>query len=378
MGSRHASSQQQPRKREGRSLHSSSRSQDRPPTLSSTVHRPKGDRVMSEQREHHGKRGDEAHHSSRRDRSSSGKSRSSSASRHRHSRSREERRVVHRSSSRPSNSRSGSGSKRERSREWGHVSGEAEKEEEDLRRILERRRKEAAKSLLSRSPSSSEEEGEMKDSKERDIPDSPASSSSNTSSSGSSNVPPTQPSRADVSDISDVSVGASSPAAAKGSRWLSKDSGSEEDDTAGAHSGKKLKSKAAESAVQSTAFSHRSIGGYGIHEEEMSSESEGEVEAPATKEEMLKELGVVEEEVEEEEEPSSPGTPPLPDYFPGIHGCRNVENYEWLNRIEEGTYGVVFRGRDKRTGGLRGGGWVGATAHTAMGHSGYNNSLFNQ
>ena len=195
----------------------------------------------------------------------------------------------------------------------------------------------------------------MKDSKERDIPDSPASSSSNTSSSGSSNVPPTQPNRADVSDISDVSVGASSPVAAKGSRWLSKDSGSEEDDTAGAHSGKKPKSKAVESAVQSSAFSHRSIGGYGIHEEEMSSESEGEVEAPATKEEMLKELGVVEEEVEEEEEePSSPGTPPLPDYFPGIHGCRNVENYEWLNRIEEGTYGVVFRGRDKRTGGLRG------------------------
>ena len=214
----------------------------------------------------------------------------------------------------------------------------------------------------------------MKDSKERDIPGSPASSSSNTSSSGSSNVPPTQPNRGDMSDISDVSEGASSPVAAKGSRWLSKDSGSEEDDTVGARSGKMPKGKAVESAAQPSAFSHRSIGGYGIHEEEMSSESDGEVEVPATKEEMLKELGVVGEEVveeEEEEEPSSPGTPPLPDYFPGIHGCRNVENYEWLNRIEEGTYGVVFRGRDKRTGGLRGGGEGGnSTHHTGGGRGG--------
>ena len=196
----------------------------------------------------------------------------------------------------------------------------------------------------------------MKDPKERDVPDSPASSSS---SSGSSNVPAVQASRGDVSDISDVSAGASSPVATKGSRWLSKDSGSEEDDTAGApsykdaSSGKVVGSKAVESTVQSSAFTHRNIGGYGVQQEEMSSESDGEEEAPATKEELLKELGVVREE-EKGEEPSSPGTPPLPDYFPGIHGCRNVENYEWLNRIEEGTYGVVFRGRDKRTGGLGG------------------------
>ena len=40
----------------------------------------------------------------------------------------------------------------------------------------------------------------------------------------------------------------------------------------------------------------------------------------------------------------------LPLYFPALMGCRNVESYEWLNRIEEGTYGVVHRGKDKRTG----------------------------
>lgn len=362
VGSRPSSNQhQQQRKREGRSLHSGSRGQDRPSTISSTIHRPKSEQGGSQQRDYHGKRGDEAHRSirpSHRDRSSSGKSGSSSTSKHRHSRPRDDRREVHRSRSRPSNSRSDTGSKRERSRdpsrEWGQASGEGEKEEEDLRRILERRRRETAKSRLSHSPSSSEEEGEMKDPKERDVPDSPASSSS---SSGSSNVPAVQASRGDVSDISDVSAGASSPVATKGSRWLSKDSGSEEDDTAGApsytdtSSGKVVGSKAVDSTVKSSAFTHRSIGGYGVHQEEMSSESDEEEEAPATKEELLKELGVVREE-EKGEDPSSPGTPPLPDYFPGIHGCRNVENYEWLNRIEEGTYGVVFRGRDKRTGRL--------------------------
>ena len=40
----------------------------------------------------------------------------------------------------------------------------------------------------------------------------------------------------------------------------------------------------------------------------------------------------------------------LPLYLPALMGCRSVESYEWLNRIEEGTYGVVFRAKDKRTG----------------------------
>ncbi|CAG8720342.1 16830_t:CDS:2 [Gigaspora margarita] len=35
---------------------------------------------------------------------------------------------------------------------------------------------------------------------------------------------------------------------------------------------------------------------------------------------------------------------------PMLTGCRSVDNYEKLNRIEEGAYGVVFRARDKATG----------------------------
>ncbi|XP_031849239.1 cyclin dependent kinase 11B pitslre isoform X3 [Nomia melanderi] len=51
----------------------------------------------------------------------------------------------------------------------------------------------------------------------------------------------------------------------------------------------------------------------------------------------------VEEEEKKEEEPE------LPPYLPAIQGCRSVEEFQCLNRIEEGTYGVVYRARDKRT-----------------------------
>ena len=37
-------------------------------------------------------------------------------------------------------------------------------------------------------------------------------------------------------------------------------------------------------------------------------------------------------------------------YFPAIEGCRNVKEFVWLNRIEEGTYGVVYRAKDRMAG----------------------------
>jgi cell division cycle 2-like protein len=39
----------------------------------------------------------------------------------------------------------------------------------------------------------------------------------------------------------------------------------------------------------------------------------------------------------------------LPPYFPALQGCRSVEEFQCLNRIEEGTYGVVYRAKDKRS-----------------------------
>jgi len=38
-------------------------------------------------------------------------------------------------------------------------------------------------------------------------------------------------------------------------------------------------------------------------------------------------------------------------YIPGpLEGCRSVDEFEKLNHIDEGSYGVVYRARDKRTG----------------------------
>ncbi|CAF0934860.1 unnamed protein product [Rotaria sordida] len=42
--------------------------------------------------------------------------------------------------------------------------------------------------------------------------------------------------------------------------------------------------------------------------------------------------------------------PKLPNYYPAIQGCRRVDEYLCLNRIEEGAYGVVFRAKDKKSG----------------------------
>lgn len=61
------------------------------------------------------------------------------------------------------------------------------------------------------------------------------------------------------------------------------------------------------------------------------------VDDPAT----LKKEEKVQDAVEEEEK--------LPPYYPALQGCRSVEEFQCLNRIEEGTYGVVYRARDKRT-----------------------------
>ncbi|XP_020293847.1 cyclin-dependent kinase 11B isoform X1 [Pseudomyrmex gracilis] len=50
-----------------------------------------------------------------------------------------------------------------------------------------------------------------------------------------------------------------------------------------------------------------------------------------------------------EDEEKKDEKPELPPYLPAIQGCRSVEEFQCLNRIEEGTYGVVYRARDKRT-----------------------------
>ncbi|XP_068753616.1 cyclin-dependent kinase 11B-like [Montipora capricornis] len=77
--------------------------------------------------------------------------------------------------------------------------------------------------------------------------------------------------------------------------------------------------------------------------EESSSEDEKRT---AYSDSELKQDHLSDREKEKEKETK----PKLPPYYPAVRGCRNVEEFQWLNRIEEGTYGVVYRAKDKRTG----------------------------
>ncbi|XP_038992375.1 cyclin-dependent kinase G-2-like isoform X1 [Hibiscus syriacus] len=63
---------------------------------------------------------------------------------------------------------------------------------------------------------------------------------------------------------------------------------------------------------------------------------------------------VRESDTDSENENDSPGTPE-PTLHPlrsvnMLQGCRSVDEFERLNKIDEGTYGVVYRARDKKTG----------------------------
>uniref|UniRef100_A0A8C3L9A6 cyclin-dependent kinase n=1 Tax=Chrysolophus pictus TaxID=9089 RepID=A0A8C3L9A6_CHRPC len=142
----------------------------------------------------------------------------------------------------------------------------------------------------------------------------------------------------------------------------------------------------------SSAESSSAESGSGSEEEEEESSSEGSEEEGEEEEEEEEETGSNSEEVSdvgrwvtesrfdrdsagsevEEEEvgegspqsnamtegdyvPDSPASSPielkqeLPKYLPALQGCRSVEEFQCLNRIEEGTYGVVYRAKDKKT-----------------------------
>lgn len=72
---------------------------------------------------------------------------------------------------------------------------------------------------------------------------------------------------------------------------------------------------------------------------------------PAEKHENSPEETTAENQVVEEEEVEEilDLDSLLPPYYPALQGCRSVEEFQLLNRIEEGTYGVVYRAKDKRT-----------------------------
>ncbi|XP_056636550.1 serine/threonine-protein kinase PITSLRE [Diorhabda sublineata] len=61
------------------------------------------------------------------------------------------------------------------------------------------------------------------------------------------------------------------------------------------------------------------------------------------------EMDMKEKDEKPSDKPKSKVDESLPPYYPAVQGCRSVEEFQCLNRIEEGTYGVVYRARDKRT-----------------------------
>ncbi|XP_055936518.1 cyclin-dependent kinase 11B-like isoform X2 [Argiope bruennichi] len=90
--------------------------------------------------------------------------------------------------------------------------------------------------------------------------------------------------------------------------------------------------------------SHNSKG----EEEEEEEEEEAAVEETSEEGEVKKEAEPEKSTSPVKEEVPTPAPEPAP-YKPAIQGCRSVEEFHCLNRIEEGTYGVVYRARDKRT-----------------------------
>ncbi|CAL9702480.1 unnamed protein product [Knipowitschia caucasica] len=105
--------------------------------------------------------------------------------------------------------------------------------------------------------------------------------------------------------------------------------------------------------VPESRFDHNSEeSGEDTEEEEEGEEEEDGVECDPTPQSQTHSRSAT---PEENYIPDSPALSPvelkkeLPKYLPALQGCRSVEEFQCLNRIEEGTYGVVYRAKDKKT-----------------------------
>uniref|UniRef100_A0A8C5AXA1 Cyclin dependent kinase 11B n=1 Tax=Gadus morhua TaxID=8049 RepID=A0A8C5AXA1_GADMO len=90
-------------------------------------------------------------------------------------------------------------------------------------------------------------------------------------------------------------------------------------------------------AVPESRFDHDTTEESG---EDMDEVEDGETRSPTPEENYIPDSPPI-SPVEQKKE--------LPKYLPALQGCRSVEEFQCLNRIEEGTYGVVYRAKDKKT-----------------------------
>ncbi|XP_026224096.1 cyclin-dependent kinase 11B isoform X2 [Anabas testudineus] len=197
---------------------------------------------------------------------------------------------------------------------------------------------------------------------------------------------------ADLQDISDserkTSTAESSIASASGSDDEEEDDEEEESSSQSEGEEEEGEEEEGEESVSGSGRSEQSaedVSEDEQSEEDFEEERENEFHIPAVPESRFdhdsEESGEDMEEEEEEEEdeagegdptphsqthsrsptpegnyiPDSPPISPvelkkeLPKYLPALQGCRSVEEFQCLNRIEEGTYGVVYRAKDKKT-----------------------------
>lgn len=103
--------------------------------------------------------------------------------------------------------------------------------------------------------------------------------------------------------------------------------------------------------VPESRFDHNSEESGEDTEEEEEEEEEGREGDPTPQSQTHSRSGTPEENYVPDSPPMSPVElkKELPKYLPALQGCRSVEEFQCLNRIEEGTYGVVYRAKDKKT-----------------------------
>lgn len=89
--------------------------------------------------------------------------------------------------------------------------------------------------------------------------------------------------------------------------------------------------------------SHKKVKNSNQKEERMEIESDIDTEPDEDPSENRE--GYINQPKEQEKQPE----PELITYYCAIQGCRSVEEFECLNKIEEGAYGVVYRAKDKKT-----------------------------
>ncbi|XP_029993822.1 cyclin-dependent kinase 11B [Sphaeramia orbicularis] len=193
---------------------------------------------------------------------------------------------------------------------------------------------------------------------------------------------------ADLQDISDSERKTSTAESSMGSASGSDEEEEEDDDEGSSSQSEGEEEEEEEESVSGSARSEQSaedVSEDEHSEEEFEEERENGNHVPAVPESRFdhdsEESGEEMEEEEEEEEETAgegdptpqsqthsrsptpeenyvPDSPPispvelkkeLPKYLPALQGCRSVEEFQCLNRIEEGTYGVVYRAKDKKT-----------------------------